>query len=102
MKKTFLLPLIFLVPLFVNAETASKEAICNMLGNKAELVMLKRQQEYPLSQALSDQDNSKLSSTFKKIVMMAYEEPAFRTKENKDLSIKKFRNKVEIMCFKQT
>lgn len=103
MNKILFFSLLYFAILPVNAEQASQDDLCNLFGNKAELVMLKRQGEYPLSQVLEEQNgySPNFIAPFRKIVMMAYKEPAYRTKDNKLLAIKKFRNKVELMCFEE-
>lgn len=77
---------------------------CKGLGDLAEQVMMIRQAEAPMSDVLASlvppDDGSGATGIIRSVILAAYDEPAMRTPENKTQQVARFRNDVELQCFK--
>ncbi|WP_439600118.1 hypothetical protein [Devosia sp.] len=89
---------------FSHAEdTANTKALaCPMWGDLAERVMTLRQSETPMSEQMRLVSTSEgpVKKLGEALIMMAYEEPAYRTDENQKNAVAQFRNKAELVCYK--
>ena len=66
--------------------------------------MKNRQEDTPISMVMegiaASIEDSKLKEWYKTVAILAYEEPSYRTKEMQQSMIAKFRNEIELMCYK--
>lgn len=99
-----LILVLFFAPTQANKLYSENEndEVCKSWGSLAEKIMELRQTEAPISSVLdliAGDDNTGLN---RDIVIMAYERPAYVTKENQVRAANSFRNDIELMCFKST
>ena len=75
---------------------------CAQLGEIADSIMHSRQSGDALSEMidLAKSFGGDLGKVLTQITIDAYEEPKWRTEENKQNAISEFRNKVELQCYK--
>lgn len=75
---------------------------CAELGDRAELVMGSRQVGLPLSQMMESASayEEPERQTMERMLLEAYDEPQYRTPSNQKDSIARFRNKIELACYK--
>jgi ABC-type amino acid transport substrate-binding protein len=85
---------------FIMATPAMAEPLtaetCTSLGNLAEVIMEKRQEGFTLSQMMEISDVPAIQA----MVMGAFQAPFMTYDENKNDSIRQFRELYELACFK--
>jgi len=69
---------------------------CKSLGNLAEIIMVKRQDGFTMSQMMTISDVPAIQA----MVVDAFDEPFMMYDENKSNSIRQFRELYELACFK--
>lgn len=80
------------------------EDVCESFGSTSESIMEQRQKGVPMSKlmkAIGGMDASEhFLATLKDIVIEAYEEPQYRGDDYTADAVRRFRNKVELDCYK--
>lgn len=89
----------------LSAATASaahaESGYCEKMGMFAEAVMVNRQNQVPLSSAMAPTYDAEADGwRFRKIILAAYMQPAYRTQDFQTMEIANFRNLVEVECYK--
>lgn len=79
-----------------------KDAVCKSWGSLAAKIMELRQTEAPISRVLELVEGDDTSKLTREIVLKAYEQPSFLTKENQARATDTFRNEIELRCFQAT
>ena len=74
--------------------------VCRALGSLAARIMELRQTETPMSRAIEVTSKGEQSKITRHIIMMAYNEPAYRSPDNQKRAVDAFRNLIELECFK--
>ena len=100
MKAPFLLiPIFVICPLLSAGESIE---ICDSYGGVAEAVMEQRQRNAPLTEVMKAAEYvyGQPLDYLQQIVVDAYEQPRFNTKENQSQAVLEFRRKIEIACIK--
>ena len=96
------LAIIFSMLFFTPAWAENKKLTgktCPDLGLVAEAVMTLRQGGVPLSVVMEEAGKSK---RFKDMAILAYEETQWPTEKTRADAVKRFRNSVELDCYKRT
>ena len=76
------------------------DTLCASFGEVAEVTMLARQMEIPLSEVLSNiEEGGDPSGLLRKIILDAYSKPAYSIPENQQEAAAQFRNHWELQCF---
>lgn len=83
--------------------TAERNELCAMIGELAEVTMRARQGGVPMSQLMGILGNSdapqEVASLVNSMVVMAYEQPRYRTAAVQADTVSDFRDRFEVMCF---
>ena len=90
------------------ANPLSAEVKCSDKGNLAKQIMASRQFEKPISEVIADLHERLESFSDPRVIkwaiktaIHAYEQPAYENIKDKDAALKKFRNMIELQCFKE-
>ena len=82
------------------ASVASANEFCESVGKFAEITMRGRQSGVPMSQVMkyaTERDNEMLQA----MIMEAYNQPRYSSKEYQDRAVADFRNVWELACYKE-
>ena len=89
------------------SSNAIASQFCDMIERISYQTMLSRQQGAPLSKEMgiineiaTESQGSKATQILKKIVISAYEEPKYETKENQEREAQEFSNDWTLACYK--
>ncbi len=83
-------------PAWAETPTAAEvQAHCTLLGETAEIIMIRRQEKVPMSMMMAVSDHPVLQ----RMVRAAYDVPAFSTDRIKQATVMDFRNEVEAACY---
>lgn len=101
--KTMLILCIAMISLPITSFAEVTEGTCPSLGDAAAAIMTSRQNEIPMSNVMKTvlsaiPDES--APVFRSIIMMAYDQPSYRTPDNRKRAIDEFRNEIENACYK--
>jgi len=90
------------------ANPLSAEVKCSDKGNLAKQIMASRQFKKPISEVIADLHERLESFSDPKVIkwaiktaIHAYEQPVYEDIKDKDSALKKFRNMIELQCFKE-
>ena len=82
------------------ASEPSKDETCKRWGDLAAKIMDLRQLEEPMSSVIKLIASDKDSKVTRAIIIDAYNQPSYKTKQNQKRATDEYRNKVELECFK--
>lgn len=82
------------------AAEPTKEDLCSAWGKMAAKIMELRQDDAPMSDVMKIAAKGSISERQRKLVIAAYNEPAFVSDGRKKQAADSFRNKIELECFK--
>lgn len=91
---TIILSLLFVTPAWAEEKKLTGE-ICPDLGLVAEVFMTARQKGVPLSKVMEEGGKE-----FFDMLIAAYEETQWTTEERRADAVRRFRNSVELDCYK--
>lgn len=100
MKHAFLIAAVLLSTSAAQAAEQSKDEMCKRWGDLAVKIMDLRQLEEPMSSVIKLIASDKESKITRAIIINAYDQPSYKTKQNRDRAIAEFRNRLELECFK--
>ena len=95
--------LIVLLVMSDNLVADDVQEICSLERELAEIFMVKRQQEYPLSW-LMETNEWEFGADFdwvQTLVLSAYETPRFETVEKQQAAIEAFGRSTEVSCYRR-
>ena len=78
----------------------TKDELCAGWGSLAAKIMELRQDEAPMSRVMEIAAANKDDANERKIVLAAYNEPAYGSDGAKQKAVDAFRNKIELECYK--
>jgi len=81
-------------------DKVSNDQLCAGWGGLAAKIMELRQDEAPLSRVMEITAANKDDTNERKIVLAAYNEPAYGSTAAKQKAVDAFRNKIELECYK--
>ena len=77
---------------------------CAVFGEVAAQIMENRQADVPISKmmdAIMDTiEDPDAQAAYKEMVILAYEQPSYSTKEMRQSMVAEFRNQIELVCYK--
>ncbi|WP_244430472.1 hypothetical protein [Brucella rhizosphaerae] len=76
------------------------DEFCTRLGSLAANIMKARQSEAPMSELIARVSKHSDDQVWRKLVVSAYESPAYASDQAQKGAIDAFRNKIELQCFK--
>ncbi|QNQ40041.1 hypothetical protein [Brucella intermedia] len=82
------------------AAEPTKDEMCKRWGDLAVKIMDLRQLEEPMSSVIKLIASDKDSKVTRAIIIDAYNQPSYKTKQNQKRATDEYRNKVELECFK--
>ena len=82
--------------------TPTAIALCALVGQLAESVMLNRQAGLPMSTQLTTIVTPESPALIQNIIVLAYEQPRFHTPANQRRAVEDFRNDTEAACLRAT
>jgi|GEM_PF-2800620 len=100
MKHAFLIAAVLLSTSAAQATEQSKDEMCKRWGDLAAKIMDLRQLEEPMSSVIKLIASDKESKITRAIIIDAYNQPSYKTKQNQKRATDEYRNKVELQCFK--
>ncbi|KAB2758249.1 hypothetical protein [Brucella anthropi] len=100
MKYAFLITAVLLSTSAAQASEQSKDETCKKWGDLAAKIMDLRQLEEPMSSVIKLIASDKESKITRAIIIDAYNQPSYKTKQNQKRATDEYRNKVELECFK--
>lgn len=87
--------------LLLSACPSLSDELCRTMGELAYTIMRNRQAEVPLSTMLgSKTGNTWSDEATRRMVMAAFEEPSYQNPAMQQRAMQKFRNEVELECYK--
>jgi len=99
MKYAILLAILFSTST-AQAGGPTKDELCAGWGKLAAKAMELRQMDAPMSDLMKDADNKEIAEAQRAVIVAAYNEPSFMSKEGKQKAVDTFRNKIELDCYK--
>lgn len=81
----------------------TEQEACKMVGTLAGAIMKHRQAETPMSTLMATLEKTVSSEesrdAVRKVIILAYQKPGYRTEENKQNAIDEFVNQAELVCY---
>lgn len=81
-------------------DKVTNDQLCAGWGGLAAKIMELRQDEAPMSRVMEIAAANKDDTNERKIVLAAYNEPAYGSDSAKQKAVGAFRNKIELECYK--
>lgn len=99
MKRFLILCVLAATPL--HAETVNRQAICTVMGEMSEQIMMARQSGVSLSKimGIAEKADADLRPLAEEIIEEAYWRPRMNAPENQRREAQNFRNEMEFMCY---
>ncbi|KAB2759924.1 hypothetical protein F9K81_00225 [Brucella anthropi] len=99
MKHAFIMAAILLSTSAAQAGEPTKDELCAGWGRLAAKVMELRQMDAPMSDLMKDADNKEIAKAQRAVIVAAYNEPSYMSKDGKRKAVDTFRNKIELDCY---